>query len=242
MMVVGAGRYHSSVAGLLDNITFVITYPWLTVVSLFLSCYQSTTWELKHPQSKLTHYFIYGPALGLIALAFAPLGLFGYLLHIIVCHIFSCNKFIHMTVRHSPSTAQNGCNGKDVSPAPAGTTSRFTFCTANLLLAPECVVRFNNNRFVYTRGPEVARRLLWQKPLTDNAESSSTEQHVSALFPEVDFFCLQEVWERVWALVLAKELQQRYPHYLYDIGEHKLNVNGCMSGECIRLRTVGSNG
>ncbi|KAF0297194.1 Sphingomyelin phosphodiesterase 3 [Amphibalanus amphitrite] len=150
------------------------------------------------------------------------------LLHILVCHLFASNKFIHMTVKHSPSTAQNGCSGKDPATVSAAPTNRFTFCTANLLLAPECVVRFNNNRFVYTRGPEVARRLLWQKPLPDNALGVAAEQHVSVLFPEVDFFCLQEVWERVWALVLAKELQQRYPHYLYDIGEHKLNVNGCM--------------
>ena len=231
-MVAGAGHFNSSLAGLLDNITFVITYPWLTVVSLFLSCYQSTTWELQHPQSKLTHYFIYGPALGLIMLAFAPLGLFGYLLHVLVCHTFTRNKFIHMTVSHTPGASQNGGSGDDKNPLreASAPTKMFTFCTANLLLAPECVVRFNNNKFVYRRGPEVARRLLWQKPRDGNADSAAVEEHVSTLFPEVDFFCLQEVWERVWALVLAKELQNKYPHYLYDIGEHKLNINGCMSG------------
>lgn len=232
MMVAGTGRYNSTLAGLLDNITFVITYPWLTVVSLFLSCYQSTTRELQHPHTKLTHYFIYGPALGLIMLAFAPLGLSGYLLHILICHMFTSNNFIHMTVTHSSDVTQNGSSGDKHTTSPATTpTSRFTFCTANLLLAPECIVRFNNNKFVYTRGPEVARRLLWQKSVGDNAESPAAEDHVTALFPEVDFFCLQEVWERVWALVLAKELQKKYQHFLYDVGEHKLNVNGCMGGE-----------
>ncbi|XP_037076119.1 sphingomyelin phosphodiesterase 5-like [Pollicipes pollicipes] len=229
-MTLGAGRYQSSLPGLLDNIAFVLTYPWLTIASLFLSCYQSTPWEVQHPQSKLTHYFVYGPVLGLLALAFAPLGLLGCILHIFLCHAFVCNKYIHMTVPKKLEANGFDVGGPDTGLANLLPSRKFTFCSANLLLAPECVGRFNKNKFVYTRGPEVARRLLWQQSLCENSASLSKEDHVSVVFPEVDFFCLQEVWERVWALFLIKELMQKYPHFLYDIGENKLGVNGCMAG------------
>lgn len=63
-----------------------MTYPWMAMLSLFCSCFWTTTDEGKNPSRKFVHYIVYAPILGLIEIVTFPLAVFGYFFWILICN------------------------------------------------------------------------------------------------------------------------------------------------------------
>ena len=79
-------KYRFKFLFVLDSICYVMTYPWLAMLSLFCSCFWTTTEEGKNPSRKFVHYIVYAPILGLIEIVTFPLAVFGYFFWILICN------------------------------------------------------------------------------------------------------------------------------------------------------------
>ncbi len=56
---------------------------------------------------------------------------------------------------------------------------------------------------------------------------------VSAEFPDVDFFCFQEVWDRLFAGILISKLRKKYPHFIMDVSQQSLKTQLCLGSKHI---------
>ena len=83
-------KYKWKILYLLDFICYVLTYPWLAMLSLFLSCFWSTTEEMKDFKSKSIKILLFAPILGFIEIVTFPLAFFGY----VAWFIISNGKFL----------------------------------------------------------------------------------------------------------------------------------------------------
>ena len=79
-------KYRFKFLFVLDSICYVMTYPWMAMLSLFCSCFWTTTEEGKNPSRKFVHYIVYAPILGLIEIVTFPLAVFGYFFWILICN------------------------------------------------------------------------------------------------------------------------------------------------------------
>ena len=79
-------KYKFKFLFVLDSICYVMTYPWMAMLSLFCSCFWTTTEEGKNPSRKFVHYIVYAPILGLIEILTFPLAVFGYFFWILICN------------------------------------------------------------------------------------------------------------------------------------------------------------
>jgi hypothetical protein len=81
-------KYKYKIVYVFDLICYVMTYPWLVLLSLLLACYITTTLEKSQNLvvKKAVKYAIFGPLLGLFCAMTCPVPLFGYILWIVVCN------------------------------------------------------------------------------------------------------------------------------------------------------------
>jgi len=205
--------------------------PWLIVSSHFISCYISTFFEKQHPQHKLLDYFFFGPIYAVFVLLLLPFGVLGTVIWVTLCVITHQEKYTYLSVNENSSENDINCELKN-----SGT---YTLASANVLLAPEAIARLNNNKCSYARTSEIAKRILNHtgKSLSnlitgDEFGMKSKYNSVLAEFPCLDFLCLQEVWERPYALMLIEHLKNEFTYFLYDIGDYSFSKNFCMLGEC----------
>jgi hypothetical protein len=207
--------------------------PWLTVCSRFVSCYISTTLEKRYPQIKLVDYFIFGPLYAVLIMLMLPVGVLGIVIWLLLCAVTDQEKYTYVDVdENTPDNVEDGLKN-------LGT---YTLATANVLLAPEAIARLNNNKCSYARASKIAKQILNHtgKPLcnlmaNDDIEMNTKHNSILAEFPCLDFLCLQEVWERSYALVLIEHLKEEFSYFLYDIGDYSFRKNFCMLGECYFL-------
>ena len=101
--------------------------------------------------------------------------------------------------------------------------------TANMLLGPDFVGKFNNLPDVYKRlmGSSNALSMQHTKPATsnipilENSDFSTKEKRKYAIIedlPEdIDFVCLQEVWDKLSSMVLIYKMRKHFGYFLTDI-------------------------
>jgi hypothetical protein len=205
--------------------------PWLTVLSHFGACYISTILDKQHPQHKLFDYFFFGPLYGVLLLLLLPFGVLGIVIWVLLCVITHQRKYTYVSVDEILPEDDINCELQN--------SETYTLASANVLLAPEVIARLNNNKSSYARTSEIAKRILNHtgKPLgnlvtRDEYEIKSKYNSILSEFPCLDFLCLQEVWERPYALILIEHLKKEFSYFLYDIGDYSFSKNFCMLGEC----------
>lgn len=54
---------------------------------------------------------------------------------------------------------------------------------------------------------------------------------VGSKFPDVDFFCLQEVWDRFFATILMQKLKYKFNHFVVDVSTQKFGSQLCMGSK-----------
>ena len=59
-------KYNWKFLYILDFIVYVLAYPWIAMLSLFLSCFWSTTEEMKDLKMKAVKMLLCAPILGFI--------------------------------------------------------------------------------------------------------------------------------------------------------------------------------
>ena len=101
--------------------------------------------------------------------------------------------------------------------------------TANMLLGPEFVGKFQNMPGVYKRLRGSARVLSMEESqaivpnikVLESSDFATKEKRDSVIIehlPEnIDFVCLQEVWDRMSALALIYKMRRHFPHFLTDV-------------------------
>ncbi|KAF4532969.1 hypothetical protein B566_EDAN000657 [Ephemera danica] len=227
--VLNPNRYTNEIINALDTISYILYYPWTTCFSFIITCYVSALREKKEPHRKILDYFLFGPMCAALLFILLPLGLMGIILWIVLCSTCFQEKYSYVSktncTRRLSSRSLIECKQEEF-------INIYSFCSANILLGPECLNHLNNNTSSYIRAPKIAQQITSQsqEPLTNFEKSFNLCDSVITYIPNIDFLCLQEVWERYHAKVLIKHLKQIYPYILYDIGEYKWNVNCCLFG------------
>ena len=109
--------------------------------------------------------------------------------------------------------------------------------TANVLLGPEFIGKFQNMPHVHRRLLGSANSLSMQHTkatisnckLLESADLSAKEKRNSVIiekWPEnIDFVCLQEVWDRTSAMALMFKMRKSFTHFLTDVCEDFGNSN-----------------
>ena len=110
-------------------------------------------------------------------------------------------------------------------------STKYTFVTSNMLLGADFIGKIQNTPNVHRRligaadslAMNEARAAMQNCKILENASLSSKERRKTAKlilqdWPlGVDFICLQEVWDRMSALVLMYKMRERFPHFLADV-------------------------
>ena len=242
-------KYSFKLLFLVDFFCYILTYPWIAMLSLFLSCFWSTTEEMKKPSVKFKHYLIYAPVLAILELAIFPFAFVGYLTWIIVCNsefsrlaLFTCQLICLFSVFHVPDYAVLNLDD-DKDEIPINKDSKYTFVSGNLLLGIESLGKFQNMPFVYDRLSNICQsfRTINRKfggqdlpepisnaPILEDRGSSDEElmdTSVSQRWPHVDFMCFQEVWDRYFTYKLVNSLHPRFKHFVIDVAHHSWSSN-----------------
>ena len=91
-------KYNWKILYLLDLFCYILSYPWIAMLSLFLACFWSTTEEIKRPFKKIIHYIIYAPVLALFELFIFPFAAFGYIFWMLICNGKTLNAWSRTTI------------------------------------------------------------------------------------------------------------------------------------------------
>lgn len=219
-------RYNWWPLKVLDAACVVLTAPLIHTLSLATSCYCLTTFDSTSFFMLFFRFAVVGPVLFLVAIVALVPGLVGWAVWIALNT--QAGHLIQPFYYHSHSRHNRHMQ--------ATHPLRVTVCSANVLLCPEVVSRFNNCPNVLWRVKEIGSRLLRQDcglNLHLNLKPPVTrEEVVVTQLPEVDVFLLQEVVERWQGREMVSLLGSKYPHCLYDVGIHSSHSNKfcCGSG------------
>lgn len=219
-------KYNHRLGTVLDVISWALTYPWLSTLSLLVSFYWTTTYEKERPLIKAFQYGIVAPILFLLVISLLPFAITGHILWIVICYSFEKNDFATVCLEQS--------NGKK----PVDQDS-YTFVSGNLLLGLESMGKFQNMALVYTRAKHIMGSLnklkengpisnvkLLEDPCAENQDQLDCA--VGDTWPQVDVMCFQEVWDRVFSIALMKAMYPRFKHFVVDVSHHSLNVQFCI--------------
>ena len=109
--------------------------------------------------------------------------------------------------------------------------------TANMLLGPDFVGKFQNIPNVYRRlfgavsvlSMQHTRAIAPNINTLESPEFSTKEKRNTVIIdhlPEnIDFICLQEVWDKISALSLIYKMRNRFGHFLTDVCQDLGNSN-----------------
>ena len=129
---------------------------------------------------------------------------------------------------------KTGCDPKEEN------KSKYTFVSANLLLGIESLGKFQNMPFVYRRLVQIADSFLSinrescpsepisNSPILEDAKITNEElmdTAVSYRWPQVDFMCFQEVWDRFFTYKLIQSLYPEFKHFVVDVAHHSWKSN-----------------
>ena len=207
-------RHSSNIARFLDLLSFIFTYPWVTLTSLTVANYLILKPDQRLLKIKLFHYLILGPILASFCISLLPFAIFGFTLSIFICLGFDSDDFSSITFDHPDKTEEQGC---------------YSFASMNVVMGQEVLGKFNNCSFVYKRLKKISKVILTQeeKPLSnvDDLQNVSKSKAILTNFPKMDFICLQEVTDRVFALALVSMIKEHYPHFIFDVGVNAFSTN-----------------
>ncbi|XP_071449888.1 sphingomyelin phosphodiesterase 5-like [Hetaerina americana] len=221
-------RYSKNCNKFLDAIAYALLYPWVTSCSLFLACYISDILEKLYPQKKLLQYIILGPIFAALVILLLPMGMLGALIWIGLCTFAEKEPYSYCVVEERKGQQKFPVEFLGNSDSTEGPI--FTFATANVLLGPDFLNKLNHNTSGYFRCREISQRIIshngkYFRNMSHTTEVGGRRNFIFSEFPSVDFLCLQEVWERVHASVLIKNLSKEYGYFIYDVGEYNFKSN-----------------
>lgn len=213
-------------------ILYIATVPSSQLFGLLASCYLSITKAKEHAYTnflhtlefnKITEHFIVGPVLGLVTIISLPLGMVAFLLWLVMCKTFNKNDVTYVVF---------GKGMRDVD-----SRKTFKFISANLLLGPEFLGKVQNLPYIHKRllGSAESLSMSHTKSYIENCNILEASQlgtegkrdsTIIEKWPEnVDFVCLQEVWDRMSAITLMYKMRNKFKHFLTDIFQDLGNSN-----------------
>jgi len=207
-------RYSSQLARFIDLLSFILTYPWLTIASLTVANYLVLKPDQRSLKTKMLHYFVYGPFLGCFCIILIPFAFLGYGLWIFICVAFESSTYSLVSFNKPDKIEGQNC---------------YSFGTMNVVMGQEVLGKFNNCSFVYDRLKKIAAQIVKQEDSVlcnlQTVDQLSRSKAVLSSFPNMDFICLQEVTDRFFALALVSMLRKHYSHFIFDIGVNALKTN-----------------
>ena len=211
-------------AFLLDLVSSALTLPFYYAANYGLASFYQTTRERREVAifTKIWYILLVGPLLILLSLLLLPFALPGWLLWIFL------NTFLP-----SPRPFSIVSFGERKRKKMPQTQTNFTFASMNVLLGSELVNKFNNLDSTFTRLRKICKAILEQSQeilnnLGNEENILDKEQAVLSRFPNVDFICFQELFDRAQGAAMARNLSSQYPYFVLDVAEHNLSSNFCM--------------
>ena len=210
-------------AFLLDLVSSALTLPFYYAANYGLASFYQTTRERREVAifTKIWYILLVGPLLILLSLLLLPFALPGWLLWIFL------NTFLP-----SPRPFSIVSFGERKRKKMPQTQTNFTFASMNVLLGSELVNKFNNLDSTFTRLRKICKAILEQSQeilnnLGNEENILDKERAVFSRFPNVDFICFQELFDRAQGAAMAQNLSSQYPYFVLDVAEHKVSSNFC---------------
>ncbi|XP_048253367.1 sphingomyelin phosphodiesterase 5-like isoform X2 [Haliotis rufescens] len=214
----------------------VLVHPCLWSLSCLLSLYMPITKEQAHPGRVLFNKTIWTVPFLVWHICMYPIAFVGGILRLLLLGIR--RKYIYV---HKPNTAQ-----------PVPIQRNYSIASINVCLFQEFPSRINNLDDPYRRAKQIGERIIIdqyfykdfqqrngpQSPESRYSlrsrnhiiqegvpERRDVQASVEAHFPQLDFICFQEVWQRCYSRLLIAELQKVFPYVIHDAGHWSLGCN-----------------
>ena len=204
---------------LADFCLYIATVPFSQLLGLLLGYYLSmpTINDIipANNKNKFKEKYIVGPCLALFSILCLPIASFAFLSWMLLCKTFKKNDAAYVVFEN------------DVKHDNHSTT--FKFVSGNLLLGPEFLGKIQNLPNVHKRLLGCADSLSMGNTshyapncsILEGSHFSTEFKRDSAIIEEwpdnVDFVCLQEVWDRLSAITLIFKLCSQFKFFLTDI-------------------------
>ncbi|XP_046373908.2 sphingomyelin phosphodiesterase 5-like [Haliotis rufescens] len=210
----------------------VLVHPCLWSLSSLLSLYKPTTKEQAHPGRVLFNKTIWTVPFLVSHICTSPIALVGGLLRLPLLGIRRKYTYVH-----KPSAAQ-----------PAPIQESYTIASINVCLFQEFPSRISNLDDPYRRAKQIGERIIIDQDFSkdflqrngpqspesryslrsrnpERVPERDVEVSIEAHFPQLDFICFQEVWQRCYSRLLIAELQKVFPYVIHDAGHWSLGCN-----------------
>ena len=224
--------WRDAILNVIDIILYIGTIPFTQLFGLCAGCYLTVSKTKKQTYLKwmdtleinnIKEHLIKGPILAFFTLSFLPLWASSVMLWIVLCKYFKITGLAYVV--YGDNTKEKTCR------------DTFKFISGNLLLGPEFLGKMQNLPYVHKRmlGTAESLSMCHTKSYAPNCnileESEFTSEGkrdcvVIEKWPEnVDFVCLQEVWDRISAISLIFKMRNKFKYFLTDICQDLGNSN-----------------
>ncbi|XP_067651743.1 sphingomyelin phosphodiesterase 5-like [Haliotis asinina] len=214
----------------------VLIHPCLWSLSCLLSLYMPITKEQVHPERVLHNKVIWTIPFLVLHISMYPTALVGTILRLLLLGVRRKYTYVHKSNAAKPAPARGS----------------YSIASINVCLFQEFPSRINNLDDPSRRAKQIGERIIidqyfYKDFLQRNgrqntesrynlrsrnhilqervSESRNIEASVEAHFPQIDFICFQEVWQRCYARPLMAELQKVFPYVIHDAGHWSLSCN-----------------
>ena len=221
---------------LLDQLCYYATRPFLYFASAFACCYLISTDEKNKYLLKTIHFSLLGPFFFSLTLVSLPLYLIGQLTWIILC--LFCNI---------PDLTEVAFSHEDLDTDYLREKRTYTFASSNMLLSLDVFGKFQNMPPVHDRLKETmlsfdevkfAQGPLENIDVLQNNNLPLEEKRQACIigqWPEVDFFILQETWDRYIVKQVLAHLKHSFKFFLCNVSRNSLTTNLCTGSEYYSL-------
>ncbi|XP_076042396.1 sphingomyelin phosphodiesterase 5-like isoform X1 [Oratosquilla oratoria] len=209
----------------LEALCYCLTTPFLYFITIFAVSAQLTTHESNSTSHTIRRWMTAIVCLACSLPCFVP-AIFGQLLWVAVCYLLQPRQ--HFRYQEFPDDPLSQCKSS-VNSFKSPCPSTVTFLTANVLLANEVFVSFNNNQSAAKRLPILVQRLLNQAPqinrTSNNLKLPRREDIVIDQIPDVDVVLWQEVFGKKLGSDLSKKLSSKYKYFIYYATRNTCDAN-----------------
>ncbi|ESO82765.1 hypothetical protein LOTGIDRAFT_229790 [Lottia gigantea] len=200
-------------------LSWLLFKPFWTSLNCLLSLVLATTAERKSPNHLFIKRFCLLLPYLLLTIILSPFALIGYILR---CVVYTRRNPYTLSIQKTSSNQQTKHQLGEIG-----------IGTLNLCLLPEYLSRSNNLANASYRTKEIGKKIIIDQMYYGERDtnkglkmkSNSLNAGVTCHFPNMDFVCLQEVWQSDYSMLLKNELHKIYPYIICDVGMYSRHSN-----------------
>ncbi|KAK6186481.1 hypothetical protein SNE40_008511 [Patella caerulea] len=218
-------EFPSPLLAWLFQFSVILFKPFWSCLSALVSICIATTFERRRVWKLFFKRSLLISPLLALCLLFLPFAIVGF---IIRCILYIYRNPYRLSIKHTSFNVQS-CKK----------INEYGVATLNFCLLPEFLSRLNNLSDTHSRAKEIGKRIILDQmfygqrnDVNDNEEIQLSLRHyinnnppavmtgITVHFPNLEFLCIQEVWQSNYSDLLVEELHKIYPYVIRDVGKY----------------------